>query len=46
LARVDGAFVYTLTAPLWPHGDDPRHDLYADSFGLVKPCPDGRHGTT
>ncbi|MGH3421019.1 MAG: hypothetical protein ACRDOD_15720, partial [Streptosporangiaceae bacterium] len=45
-AGVDGAFVYTFTAPLWPHGDDPRHDLDADSFGLVKPCPGGRHGTT
>jgi hypothetical protein len=45
-ARVDGAFVYTFTAPLWSHGDDPRHDLDADSFGLVEPCPDGRHGTT
>lgn len=45
-AGVAGTFVYTFTAPLWPHGDDPRHDLDADSFGLVKPCPDGRHGTT
>lgn len=45
-AGVDGTFVHTFTAPLWPHGDDPRHDLDADSFGLVKPYPDGRHGTT
>jgi hypothetical protein len=44
-AGVGGTFVYTFTAPLWPHGDDPRHDLDADSFGLVKPCPAGRHGT-
>lgn len=44
-AGVDGAFVYTFTAPLWPHGDDPEHDLDADSYSLVKPFPDGRHGT-
>lgn len=45
-AGVAGTFVYTFTSPLWPHGDDPRHDLDAGSFGLVKPCPDGRLGTT
>jgi hypothetical protein len=43
-AGVDGAFVYTFTAPRWVHGDDPEHDLDTDSF--VKPCPRGRHGTT
>jgi hypothetical protein len=45
-AGVDGAFVYTFTAPLWVHGDDPEHDLDADSYSLVKPCPGHRHGTT
>jgi hypothetical protein len=43
-AGVDGAFVYTFTAPLWVHGDDPAHDLDTDSYSLVKPCPRGRHG--
>jgi hypothetical protein len=45
-AGVDGAFVYTFTAPLWTHGDDPEHDLDTDSYSLVKPCPGHRHGTT
>jgi hypothetical protein len=45
-AGVDGAFVYTFTAPLWVHGDDPEHDLDASSYSLVKPCPGGKHGTT
>jgi hypothetical protein len=45
-AGVDGAFAYTFTAPLWPHGGDPEHDLDTDSFSLVKPFPGGRHGTT
>ena len=45
-AGVDGAFVYTFTAPLWTHADDPRHDLDTDSYSLVKPYPRGRHGTT
>jgi hypothetical protein len=45
-AGVDGAFVYTSTAPLWPHGDDPEHDLDTDSYSLVKPLPGGGHGTT
>ncbi len=45
-AGVDGAFVYTFTAPLWVHGDDPEHDLDTDSYSLVKPYPSGRHGTT
>lgn len=45
-AGVDGAFVYTFTAPLWVHGDDPEHDLDTDSYSLVKPCPRRRHGTT
>jgi hypothetical protein len=43
-AGVDGAFVFTFTAPLWPGDDDPHHDLDTDSFGLVKPRP-GRRGT-
>jgi hypothetical protein len=45
-AGVHGAFVYTFTAPLWTHADDPEHDLDTDSFSIVKPCPRGRHGTT
>lgn len=45
-AGVDGAFVYTFTAPLFPYDDDPRHDLDTDSFGLVKPYPHGRLGTS
>jgi hypothetical protein len=45
-AGVDGAFVYTFTAPLFTHADDPGHDLDTDSFSLVKPCPAGRNGTT
>ena len=44
-AGVDGAFVYTFTAPLFTHDDDPKHDLDTDSYSLVKPCPDGKHGT-
>jgi hypothetical protein len=28
------------------HGDDPEHDLDANSFSLVKPYPGGKHGTT
>jgi hypothetical protein len=43
-AGVDGAFVYTFTAPLWPHGDNPEHDLDTDSYSLVKPLPAGGHG--
>jgi hypothetical protein len=43
-AGVDGAFVFTFTAPLWPHDDDPKHDLSTDSFSLVKSCPRGRRG--
>jgi len=45
-AGVDGAFVYTFTAPLFTHGRDPRHDLDADNFSLVKQSPDGTHGAT
>jgi hypothetical protein len=45
-AGVDGGFVYTFTAPLFAHDDDPEHDLDADSFSLVKSCPRGRHGST
>lgn len=45
-AGVDGAFAYTFTAPLMLHGDDPEHDLDANSFSLVKPYPGGKHGTT
>jgi hypothetical protein len=44
-AGVDGAFVFTFTAPLWPHDDDPKHDLDTDSFSLVKSCPGRRRGT-
>ena len=44
-AGVEGGFVFTFTAPLWPHDDDPRHDLDTDSFSLVKSCPGRRHGT-
>ena len=44
-AGVDGGFVFTFTAPLWPSDDDPRHDLDTDSFSLVKSCPGRRHGT-
>ncbi|HEY1829790.1 MAG TPA: hypothetical protein VGG38_06045 [Acidimicrobiales bacterium] len=42
---VDGAFVYTFTAPLFSHDDDPKHDLDTDSFSLVKSCPGRRRGT-
>jgi hypothetical protein len=28
------------------HADDPRHDLDADSFALVKTLPSGRRGTS
>jgi hypothetical protein len=44
-AGVDGAFVFTFTAPLWPHDDNPRHDLDTDSFSLVKSNPGRRHST-
>lgn len=43
-AGVDGAFVYTFTMPLFPHADDPVHDLDADDFSLVKSRPRGRPG--
>jgi hypothetical protein len=45
-AEVDGAFVYTFTAPLFPRDGDPKHDLDTDSYSLVAPCSHGRHGTT
>ncbi len=45
-AGVDSGFVFTFTAPLWPHDDDPKHDLDTDSFSLVKSCPGRRHGAT
>jgi hypothetical protein len=45
-AGVDGAFVYTFTAPLMLYGDDPEHDLDANSYSLVKPFSGGRRGTT
>jgi hypothetical protein len=44
-AGVDGAFVFTFTAPLWPHDDDPKHDLDTDNFSLVKSCPGRGRGT-
>lgn len=44
-AGVDGAFVYTFTMPLFPHADDPVHDLDADGYSLVKSRPRGRPGT-
>jgi hypothetical protein len=43
-AGADGAFVFTFTAPLWPHDNDPRHDLDTDSFSLVKSCSGSGHG--
>jgi len=45
-ADVDGAFIHTFTAPLFTHGNDPRHDLDTDSFSLVKTYPPGGHGRT
>jgi hypothetical protein len=45
-AAVDGAFVYTFTAPLFAHSDDPQHDLDTDSYSLVKPCPTGQRSVT
>ena len=42
---VDGAFVYTFVFPLMPHHGNPRNDLDADSFALVKTLPRGRRGT-
>ncbi|MGH3407386.1 MAG: hypothetical protein ACRDRJ_33525 [Streptosporangiaceae bacterium] len=45
LAGVDGAFVFTFTAPLWPHAEDPKHDLDTDSFSLVKSCLRRQRGT-
>lgn len=44
-AGVDGAFVFTFTAPLWSYDEDPKHDLDTDSFSLVKSCPGSRRGT-
>lgn len=44
-AGVDGAFVFTFTAPLWLHAEDPKHDLDTDSFSLVKPCAGRKRGT-
>ena len=45
-AGVDGAFVFTFTAPLWTYASKPRHDLDTDSFSLVKTCPKGVRATT
>lgn len=41
----DGAFVFQFSAPRKPYDDDPRFDLDADSFSLVKSSAGGRHGT-
>jgi hypothetical protein len=42
-AGVRGAFVYTLVAPSYPADDeDPRLDLDAASYSLVRSWPDGR----
>lgn len=45
-AGVDGAFVFQFVQPRNPYSDDPKHDLDADSFSLVKSYAGGRHGTT
>lgn len=45
-AEIDGAFIYTFTFPLLVHSLDPRRDLDADSFSLVKSLGRGAHGTT
>jgi hypothetical protein len=42
---VDGTFVYTFVAPLYPHREDPKYDLDMASYALVK-SHDHRHGVT
>jgi hypothetical protein len=39
---VSGAFIYTYDAPSYPSNVDPRFDLDAASYALVRTWPDGR----
>ena len=39
---VSAAFLYTYVAPSYPANDDPRRDLDAASYALVRSWPDGR----
>lgn len=39
-AGVHGAFVFTFAMPGFPHSEDPRFDLDAAGFGLVRPSAD------
>ena len=45
-AGVEGAFFFQFVQPLNPYDDNPRHDLDADAFSLVKSFSGGKHGTT
>lgn len=42
-AGVDGAFVFTFVAPIYPYNEDPRYDLDMASYSLVKSYTD-KHG--
>ncbi len=43
---VEGAFVHTFAAPLFPFHDHPRFNLDMACYSLVKSYEGGRHGTT
>ena len=45
-AGVDGAFVMSLSFPLAPYTEDPRHDIDATSLSIVRTLPNGERGTT
>jgi hypothetical protein len=42
---VDGAFVVSLSFPLAPYSDDPRHDIDATALSIVRTLPRGKRGT-
>ena len=45
-AGVDGGFIMTFVAPIYPYDENPRYDLDRDNFSLVKTLAGGRHGAT
>jgi hypothetical protein len=45
-AGVDRAFVMSFSFPLAPYSEDPRHDLDATAFSIVRTLPRGQRGAT
>jgi hypothetical protein len=45
-AKADGAFVMCFSFPLAPYSEDPRHDIDATSFSIVRALPRNQHGVT